>query len=99
MKKPGLLLLLCGNLYLAIAQKRPLPVIDMHLHALHANDQGPAPITVGIPFRDFGVHDPKYDYRDAFTKALKSHAWADQFITSPTTDDSLKNLTIAALNK
>lgn len=99
MKKSLLLLLLCGSMHLVIAQKRPLPVIDMHLHALHADDQGPPPITIGIPFRDFGAHDPKADYREVFTKALKTHAWADRFITSPTTDDSLKMLTLAALKK
>ena len=42
-----------------LAQKRPLPVIDMHLHALHVNDQGPAPLSVGAPFRDLGINDPK----------------------------------------
>lgn len=29
-------------------------------------------------------------------KALKSQAWADKVITSPTSDDSLKNMTLAA---
>lgn len=45
-----------------LAQNRPLPVIDMHVHALHANDQGPAPINVGAPFRDLGMHDPANDW-------------------------------------
>lgn len=81
------------------AQKRPLPVIDMHLHALHANDQGPAPISVGAPFRDLGINDPKNDYRTTFMTALKTNMWSDKFITSPTTDDSLKNMTLAALKK
>lgn len=82
-----------------IAQKRPLPVIDMHLHALHANDQGPAPISVGAPFRDLGIHDPANDYRKAFMNALKTKTWADHSFTSPLTDDSLKSLTLAALEK
>ena len=30
--------------------KRPLPVIDMHLHAIGADDQGPPPVKVGAPF-------------------------------------------------
>jgi predicted TIM-barrel fold metal-dependent hydrolase len=81
------------------AQTRPLPVIDMHLHALHANDQGPAPISVGAPFRDLGINDPRDDFRKTFMKALKTNMWADQFITSPTTDDSLKNMTLAALKR
>lgn len=56
------------------AQKRPLPVIDMHVHALPANAQGPAPIHVGAPFRDLGLHDPANDYRKAFMQALKTNA-------------------------
>ena len=79
--------------------KHPLPVIDMHLHALGANDQGPAPIQVGTPFRDLGIHDPKNDYRKVFMNALKTNAWASQSVSSPTTDDSLKDLTIKALQE
>ena len=56
------------------AQKKVLPVIDMHLHALHADDQGPAPISVGAPFRDLGIHDPANDYRKVFMNALKTKA-------------------------
>jgi uncharacterized protein len=81
------------------AQKRSLPVIDMHLHALHANDQGPAPISVGAPFRDLGINDPKNNFRETFMVALKTNMWSDQYITSPTTDDSLKNMTLAVLKK
>lgn len=96
-----LILCLSANfiVQLLASQSRPLPVIDMHLHALHANDQGPAPISVGAPFRDLGIHDPRNDYRKAFLNALKTNSWSDKFFTSPTTDDSLKNLTIAALKK
>ena len=81
------------------AQLRPLPVIDMHLHALHADEQGPPPISVGVPFRDLGINDPKDDYRKTFMTALKTNRWADSFITSPTTDDSMKSLTLASLRR
>lgn len=83
----------------AYSQNKSLPVIDMHLHALNANDQGPAPISVGAPFRDLGLHDPKNDYRKAFMNALKTNTWSDKFFTSPSTDDSLREITIAALKK
>jgi predicted TIM-barrel fold metal-dependent hydrolase len=81
------------------SQVKPLPVIDMHLHALRADEQGPPPITIGIPFRDFGAHDPREDYRSAFTRSLKQHQWADRYITSPSTDDSLRLLTLAAIRR
>jgi predicted TIM-barrel fold metal-dependent hydrolase len=81
------------------AQKRPVPVIDMHLHALRANDQGPAPLYVGAPFRDLGIHDPKDDFREVFMKALKTKMWADTSIRSPTTDDSMRQMTLAVLDR
>ena len=81
------------------AQKNPPPVIDMHFHALHADEQGPPPISVGAPFRDLGINDPKDDYRKTFMNALKTNSWADQFISSPTTDDSLRLLNLAALKQ
>ena len=84
---------------IAVAQTRALPVIDMHLHALHANEQGPAPISIGAPFRDLGLNDPKNDFRKTFTDAQKTNIWADKYITSPTTDDSMKNMTLAMLKK
>src|SRR5687768_14349116 len=92
---------LVANLFIQFlaAQKRPLPVIDMHLHALHANDQGPAPISVGAPFRDLGINDPKDDFRKTFMAALKTNMWADKFIISPTNDDSLRNMTLATLKR
>ena len=91
--------LLLSYANLVFAQKRPLPVIDMHLHALHANDQGPAPISIGAPFELFGANDPANDWRNAFLKILKTQAWSKKFLTSPTTDDSLRLMTLTALRK
>src|SRR5215210_6945197 len=82
-----------------IAQKRPLPVIDMHLHALHADDQGPAPLSIGAPFTDLGINDPKDDFRQVFMKALKTKMWAEHYITSPSTDDSLRKMTLSVLRR
>lgn len=39
------------------AHSRPLRFIDMHLQALHADAQGPPPISIGAPFRDLGIND------------------------------------------
>src|SRR5688572_18303090 len=97
-KKLMLCLLLNYTLSLS-AQVSPLPVIDMHLHALHAVDQGPPPIYIGAPFRDLGIHDPANDFRKTFMTALKKNSWADKFIASPTTDDSLKVMTLDVLKR
>ena len=98
-KKIWISLTACFFFHSLFSQKKALPVIDMHLHALHADDQGPAPISVGAPFRDLGINDPKNDYRKVFMAALKTKMWADTSITSPTTDDSLKNMTLATLDR
>lgn len=97
LKKVILCLLSLLMTRLLIAQKRPLPVIDMHLHAYGTKDQGPESFHIGAPFRDLGLSDPKDDFRKTFTNALKTDAWADHFLTSPSTDDSMKQLTLAAL--
>lgn len=71
----------------------------MHLHALRANDQGPAPLSIGAPYRDLGINDPKDDFREVFMKALTKKMWADHYITSPSTDDSLRQLTLEVLRR
>jgi len=69
----------------------------MHLHALRANDHGRGVTYIGTPFRDLGLFDPKDNYRDAFDKAMATHAWADKYVASPVSDDSMKYLTLKAL--
>lgn len=98
-KKIWIGLIACIIVQYVFTQKRPLPVIDMHLHALNVNDQGPAPLSVGAPFRDMGINDPRNDFRKVFMTALKTKMWADTSITSPTTDDSLRNMTLNTLER
>lgn len=76
-----------------------LPVIDMHLHALHAEDQGPPPVTIGAPFAHWGCHDPKQPYMQNIMQVFKTGEWAATPIHSPTTDSALMLQTIAMLNK
>lgn len=77
--------------------KKSLPIIDMHLHALGANDQGPAPLKMGIPFDNFGYHDPKTPYGATFMQAMKTGNWAKHSTTSPLTDDDLRIQTLKAI--
>lgn len=35
------------------------PILDMHLHALGANDQGPAPVAICAPFPTFPAWDQR----------------------------------------
>jgi predicted TIM-barrel fold metal-dependent hydrolase len=83
-----------------IAQKKSrMPIIDMHLHALAAEDQGPPPLYVGAPFDQFGAHDPKNDYGQTFIQASKTGQWAKHNSLSPLTDDSLRIQTLRVLKE
>ncbi len=95
-KYPLICFLLLGTTCFAQTKKQ-LPIIDMHLHAIGANDQGPAPLKNGIPFDDLGLQDPKNDYGETFMQALKTGQWAKHSTTSPLTDDALRIQTINAL--
>jgi len=94
-----LVLILIFSAICVHSQKRPLPVIDMHLHALQVKNNGASPVCIGAPFRDLGLLDPKEDYSEVFQHALQSNSWADHFIAAPGTNDSLRKLTIASLQK
>lgn len=81
------------------SQTKPLPVIDMHLHVQHIKKQQGATLCIGAPFRDLGLHDPQHNFSDVFENALTTNMWADQCLSSPGSNDSLRLLTLAALQK
>lgn len=76
-----------------------MPIIDMHLHAQAADDQGPPPLKIGAPFTIFGPNDPQHNFSDTYLNALKTGAWSKSSITSPLTDDELERSTLAMLRK
>ena len=71
----------------------------MHLHSIGINSNGPAPVNVGAPFRNFGSHDPAKPYGPDFMRILKSDSLFENTITSPATDDDLMNESIFILKK
>jgi predicted TIM-barrel fold metal-dependent hydrolase len=77
------------------AQER-LPVIDMHLHALAADANGPPPLALCVPVSEFPVGDPQRHWGEVFMEWQKRPPCADP-VKSPATDDALMNETIAAL--
>ncbi|HEY1201412.1 MAG TPA: amidohydrolase family protein, partial [Niastella sp.] len=68
----------------------------MHVHAEIVKKRDTQP-HIGAPFRDLGINDPQNDFAQVFETALKRNSWADRYLSSPATEDSLKQLTIAAL--
>lgn len=81
----------------AAAQDRPLPIIDMHLHALAANDQGPPPPALCAGALGAG-HDPARSWSDAFMEQMKNPACSDP-IWSPHTDEELMRRTLEILER
>lgn len=68
----------------------------MHLHALGANAQGPAPVAICAPFPSFPAWDQRQAYADGFLGMLKNPS-CDEPIWSPATDEELREETIEAL--
>jgi hypothetical protein len=75
-------------------QPRSLPVLDMHLHALPVDAQGPPP--VGVCMGLAGM--PAWDQRSAWPEQFFAWMRKDP-IWSPATDEGLREETIAALNR
>lgn len=80
-------------------QKKLLPVIDMHLHAIPVDDQGPPPLKIGAPFANFSAFDPQGNYGETFIGALKSGAWNQHTIASPITNAELQTQVLNILKK
>jgi hypothetical protein len=82
----ALVVLLSCNLF---AQERPLPIIDMHLHANRANDNGPPP-TYLCPGFENSAHDPA----KPLVPALPIRPACAKPLVGATTDESLMKTTL-----
>jgi predicted TIM-barrel fold metal-dependent hydrolase len=83
-----------ASLVIPLAAQQREPIIDVHMHALTADAQGPPPLGMCTPFPEYPAWDPATPYGDLFIAKLKKPACADP-IWSPTTDDELMNQTLA----
>ncbi|MBD3646444.1 MAG: amidohydrolase, partial [Pseudomonadales bacterium] len=90
--------LFCAMLCLPVVSlaDRPPPIIDVHLHAVPVDSQGPPPATVCAPFRRFPVSDPRENYGATFA-TLADNPDCLNPIRSPTTNDELMERTLAIL--
>lgn len=75
-----------------------LPIIDMHLHAIAADGQGPPPVAVCTPIDPFPVWDPREPYDTVFMGMLKQPR-CDDPVWSPITDEELMVQTIDVMNR
>jgi hypothetical protein len=81
----SLIALLCAS----PALSGPLPIIDMHLHALHATDQGPPPVIICAPYDEMPGRDPRWSAERYFAETFKK-ANCKHPLTSARNDDDLR---------
>ena len=79
------------------AQQR-LPILDVHVHALPADAQGPPPLGLCTPIHPFPAWDPKAPYGATFMALLKKPPCANP-VWSPKTDDELMAQTIDVMKR
>jgi predicted TIM-barrel fold metal-dependent hydrolase len=79
-----------------LSQERP-PILDMHLHALPADHQGPPPLAMCTPLR-FPAWDPSTPYGATFLAMLKEPA-CDDPVWSPETDEEVLRRTLAVVER
>jgi predicted TIM-barrel fold metal-dependent hydrolase len=80
------------------AQDRALPVIDMHVHAFPANDQGPPPVAMCTGGVLAPAHDPAGSWTDVWVGMIKEPPCVDP-IWSPRSDAELLARMIEVLDR
>ena len=91
-----LLILIAGR---AEAQaKGNLPIIDMHLHAMAADEEGPPPLGLCTPMGEWRAWDQSRPYGDAWMEMLKKPPCANP-MWSPMTDDEVMTRTIEIMKR
>jgi predicted TIM-barrel fold metal-dependent hydrolase len=84
---------------LHVHAQRHLPILDMHLHASAADEQGPPPMAMCTPITKFTAWDPvKSSYTDVFKARVKQPPCPNP-VWSPMTDEAVMLGTIAAMKK
>jgi len=79
------------------AQPSPAPIIDMHMHALRADAQGPPPMGM-CPGSGFPVAEPGRPWADIFMERFK-HPPCAKPIWSPTVDRELMERTFVVMKR
>jgi uncharacterized protein len=89
-----LLVLLAGS----VNAEDVLPIIDMHVHALAANEQGPPPVAICTPINPFPAWDPAQPYEATFLGMLKKPPCKNP-VWSPMTDEALMTETLEVMKR
>ena len=89
-----LALLICSTIH---AQYQ-LPILDMHLHALPASQNGPPPTAICAPPEEMPVHDPAESWAEGFNEYLKNPD-CENVIWGPVSDKEVMDKTLEILKK
>ena len=79
------------------ARERP-PVIDMHMHALAADSQGPPPLGMCTPLGAYPAWDQRQPWQEQFLAQFRRPACRDP-IWSPMTDAEVLGRTLAVMDR
>ena len=80
----------------ATSAETPLPVIDMHLHALPYDQQGPPPLAMCTPHDAIPTWDQRQPYPAAFMGSYKNPT-CDDPVWSATSDEDLLQRSLAEM--
>jgi predicted TIM-barrel fold metal-dependent hydrolase len=89
--------LLAGALAINAAQTVPPPIIDMHMHAMSADDQGPPPLGL-CPGETFPPPEPGRPWADTFTAWTKKPPCSNP-VWSPPTDREVMERSLAVMRR
>lgn len=81
-----------------LSAQRPLPIIDVHLHAHPVDGQGPPPVAMCTPIPAFPAWDPSQPYGAFIMGMLKQPPCSDP-VWSPVTDQALMAGTLEVLER
>lgn len=88
---------LCCSLSLsspALAQSGGEPILDMHLHAEHADNNGPPPVFICAPYSFWPAWDPKTG-GDSYEASVDKHPPCASPLRSASTDEELMQHTLS----
>ncbi|MFM7783929.1 MAG: amidohydrolase family protein [Gammaproteobacteria bacterium] len=74
------------------------PILDMHLHAVAADAQGPPPLGMCTPIPSFPAWDPIKSYDSTFFAMFKTPPCADP-VWSPMTNEEVLSQTLATMER
>ena len=98
MHRPTIVVALCTLLAPVTLSQTREPIIDMHLHALAATDQGPPPMGMCAPLDAMPGWDPIAPFPQMFVEVFKKPPCADP-IWSPMTDADVMTRTLAVMKR